>query len=220
MIPIAYRVKPNQIAGPEWIKDYRWDIVAKLPDSAQQNQVPEMLRSLLIDRFKLQTHKESREQNVYVISVSKEGLKLKPAIADPSGLSLDPTRSTQSLTAQQGKLERSADGKIITLSGGPAGVIRMTMPTERDSETTNVEMRVSMAAFTDLLNLDKPVIDLTELKGLYEVALGLPDNAVKGLLRAAMGRWAVRKSQPTQPPLRKDFRKWESSWNYASSPWK
>src|ERR1022692_4432912 len=33
MIPIAYRVKPNQIAGPAWMKNDRWDILAKLPDS-------------------------------------------------------------------------------------------------------------------------------------------------------------------------------------------
>ena len=187
MIPIAYRVKPNQIAGPAWMKNDRWDILAKLPDSASQNQVPEMLRSLLIERFKLQTHKETREQNAYVVSVAKEGLKLKQATADSSALALDANKSTQVLSAQQGKLEQGADGKTMTLSGGPAGVMRLTMPTEQDPETTKIEMRVSIATLTDLLNLDKPVVDLTELRGVYEVSLALPNDSAKGLMRAAMG---------------------------------
>ena len=187
MIPIAYRVKPNQIAGPDWMKNDRWDILAKLPERASQDQAPEMLRSLLFERFKLQTHKETREQNAYAVSVVKEGLKLKPAIADSSALALDANKSTEVVSAQQGKLERSADGKTVTLSGGPAGVMRMTMPTEQDPETTKIEMRVSIATLTDLLNLDKPVVDLTELKDVYEVSLALPNDAAKGLLRAAMG---------------------------------
>lgn len=184
MIPIAYRVKPNQIAGPDWMKNDRWDILAKLPDSASQNQAPEMLRSLLIERFGLQTHKETREQNVYVVSVTKEGPKLRRAIAGSSALALDANKSTEVVSAQQGKLERSPDGKTMTLSGGPAGVMRMTMP---DPETTKIELRVSIATLTDLLNLDKPVVDQTELKDVYEVSLALPNDAAKGLMRAAMG---------------------------------
>jgi hypothetical protein len=86
--------------------------------------------------------------------VAREGLKLTPAIADSSALTLDANKSTEVVSAQQGKLERSADGKTVTLSGGPAGVMRMTMP---DPETTKIEMRVSIGTLTDLLDLDKPV---------------------------------------------------------------
>ncbi len=191
MIAMAYRVKPSQTVGPDWMKNDRWDILAKLPDSASQNQEPEMLRSLLIERFKLQAHKETREQSVYVISVAKEGLKLKQATADSSALALDANKSTQVVSAQQGKLDQSTDGKTTTLSGGPAGVMRMTMPTEQDPETMKIEMRVSIATLIDLLNLDKPVIDMTELTGVYEVALALPNGAVKGLMRAALGMGSV-----------------------------
>src|SRR5215467_9675534 len=61
LLVYAYRVKPYQIAGPSWIRDGRWDIVAKLPEGASQDRVPEMLRSLLVERFKLAAHHESRE---------------------------------------------------------------------------------------------------------------------------------------------------------------
>ncbi len=187
MIAIAYRVKPNQIAGPAWTKDDRWDILAKLPEGSSRDQVPELLRSLLFERFKLQTHKETKEQSAYAVSVVKDGLKLKSASADSSALLLDANHSTEMVNAQQGKLERSADGKSATFSGGPAGVMRITMPTQQDLETTKIEMRVSIAILADLLNLDRPVVDQTGLKGVYEISLALPNDAVKGFMRAAMG---------------------------------
>jgi len=58
----------------------------------------------------------------------------------------------------------------VALSGGP-GVMQMTMPTQEDPETTRIEMRVSIATLTDLLNLDKAVVDLTGLKDVCEVSL-------------------------------------------------
>src|SRR5215468_10033836 len=61
LITYAYRVKPYQIAGPVWIGDGRWDVRAKLPDGQSQDRVPEMMLRLLIDRFKLAAHHESRE---------------------------------------------------------------------------------------------------------------------------------------------------------------
>jgi len=73
----------------------------------------------------------------------------------------------------------------------------MTMPTEQDPETTKIEMRVSIATLTDLLDLDKPVVDLTELRDVYEVSLALPNDAVKGLMRAAMGLGSL--GGPQQP---------------------
>src|SRR5438128_1278715 len=32
LLSYAYRVKPYQIAGPDWMRETRWDILAKLPD--------------------------------------------------------------------------------------------------------------------------------------------------------------------------------------------
>jgi uncharacterized protein (TIGR03435 family) len=42
-----------------------------------------MLQSVLEDRLKLKTHIETRELPVYVLTVAKGGLKMKPAPCDP-----------------------------------------------------------------------------------------------------------------------------------------
>jgi uncharacterized protein (TIGR03435 family) len=61
LIRVAYRVKPYQISGPDWMREERFDIVAKLPDGASTDQVPEMLQALLAERFNLKVHRESKE---------------------------------------------------------------------------------------------------------------------------------------------------------------
>jgi uncharacterized protein (TIGR03435 family) len=59
MIPIAYRVKLYQVAGPDFMGNDHWDILAKIPEGASKDQVPEMLRALLEERFKLKVHAET-----------------------------------------------------------------------------------------------------------------------------------------------------------------
>jgi uncharacterized protein (TIGR03435 family) len=79
LLVYAFRAKPYQISGPSWIRDGRWDIVAKLPEGASQDRGPEMLESLLVERFKLAAHHESRENPAYELVVDKRGPKLKPS---------------------------------------------------------------------------------------------------------------------------------------------
>src|SRR3954469_23087092 len=77
LIIAAYKVKQHQIAGPDWMKTERFDILAKLPEGATKEQVPEMLQSLLAERFGLTFHKEMREQSVMGLVVAKGGHKMK-----------------------------------------------------------------------------------------------------------------------------------------------
>ena len=79
LLVYAFRVKPYQISGPSWIRDGRWDIVAKLPEGTSQDRVPEVVQSLLIERFDLATHHESRENPAYDLIVDKVGPKLRPS---------------------------------------------------------------------------------------------------------------------------------------------
>src|SRR5205823_1483806 len=39
IVGMAYRMKPNQIVGPDWIGRQRYKIAANLPDGASQGQV-------------------------------------------------------------------------------------------------------------------------------------------------------------------------------------
>jgi uncharacterized protein (TIGR03435 family) len=81
----AYRVELFQVAGPSWLSTEQFDIVAKMPDGASADQVPEMLQTMLEQRFGLALHRENKEFSVYALIVGKDGLKLKrpPGYAPP-----------------------------------------------------------------------------------------------------------------------------------------
>src|SRR6478735_2706056 len=63
-VAIAYKVQAPRIVGPDWLGTTRFDILAKLPDGVPPAQVPDMLQALLVQRFKLQAHRENRESAV------------------------------------------------------------------------------------------------------------------------------------------------------------
>ena len=61
------------VGGPDWADTDCFDIVAKAEGIPSRSDVHLMLRRLLIDRFKLRTHVESREISVYNLVVDKSG---------------------------------------------------------------------------------------------------------------------------------------------------
>jgi len=74
----AFGVKfGNQVTGPPWILTERYDIVAKAPDNTPKEQIPLMLRALLLERFKLKLHHETRELPAYALITGKGRLKLQ-----------------------------------------------------------------------------------------------------------------------------------------------
>jgi uncharacterized protein (TIGR03435 family) len=74
----AYKLQAYQIiGGPAWMDSDRFDIAAKAEDKASAEQVAEMIRSLLADRFKMTFHHETKELPVYALLVAKNGSKLK-----------------------------------------------------------------------------------------------------------------------------------------------
>ncbi len=66
----------DQIVGPTWINQTRYDIVAKAPDNTPKEQIPLMLQTLLIDRFKLVLHHETRDLPAYALVMGSGRLKL------------------------------------------------------------------------------------------------------------------------------------------------
>jgi len=177
LIPIAWRVKPHQVSGPAWMANDRWDILAKLPEGASKSQVPEMLQALLPERFKLEAHKETREQSVYVLT---GGANLKEAAGPVAGS--DPG-ATVVATMAQGSVERSADGRTMIMSSPIVGTMRMT---DVGQDAVAVRLNAGIGSLIDLLLLDKAIVDQTGLKGSYEITLMVPNNTAKSLMRAAM----------------------------------
>jgi bla regulator protein blaR1 len=100
LIRLAYSVEDNQISGaPNWVNSDRYDVEAKM-DSATADEVRKlseeqeksvrehMLQALLVDRFKLTIHRETKELPIYSLVVAKNGSKLeesKPGEPDKRG---------------------------------------------------------------------------------------------------------------------------------------
>jgi uncharacterized protein (TIGR03435 family) len=72
----AFAVKVDNIVGPSWLASDCFSIDAKLPQGATRDQLPAMLKSLLIERFKLAAHKESKLRAGYALVVDQKGPRL------------------------------------------------------------------------------------------------------------------------------------------------
>ena len=85
LIRLAYQVKEYQISGPAWMATEKYEIAATMPAGANRSQVPEMLQTLLAERFHLKLHRETRKMAVYALVAAKGGPKLTAATAPANG---------------------------------------------------------------------------------------------------------------------------------------
>jgi len=175
LIVRAYEVAPFQIAGPDYLKTERFDILAKLPSGATEDQVPQMLQALLAERFELTVHKETKELPIYALVIGKNGLKsMKPATAEE-----------QTPEPQEGdRINNTPIGKMImrqTKNGGVAfmpGIGVMNVSSGPNGE--HIEMsNLTMSRLAQLLmsGSDRLIVDKTGLKGSYQVAFDEPMNS-------------------------------------------
>jgi uncharacterized protein (TIGR03435 family) len=145
LMAFAYEVQAEQIVGgPDWMNKDRYDIAA-VPDvegAPNPQQVRTMIQKLLVDRFKLKFHKDTRELSAFVITVGKGGEKLPPTQLNGPlpGIGLRPATGGLTVTVRNGTLH-------------------------------------DFTGFLQMLVLDRPVVDRTELKGKYDFSLTfLPDE--------------------------------------------
>ncbi len=79
----AFEIKTSdQIQGSAWISTERFDVNAKAPDHTPPDQILKMLQTLLIARFQLELHHETREFPAYVLIAGKGKLKMEESKAD------------------------------------------------------------------------------------------------------------------------------------------
>jgi len=101
----AFRVQPPQVDAPDFTRDEFFDIQATLPEGATREQVPEMLQSMLAERFKLAYHRETRQFQMTVLTVGKSGMKL-PRLPDGTRMASTSNRLSDGTirTTQTGSL--------------------------------------------------------------------------------------------------------------------
>lgn len=156
----AFKVFEYQIAAPEWTKNLRFDVVAKLPPGvkpapfstrAEDDEFALMIRSLLEERFEMKSHQESRKMPVYELRVAEGGHRMQevdaPGPPSPAGPPVD------------------QDG-FPNIPGGDG----MKLLGDRGRIQFRAQSMVHVAHFIST-QVDRPVLDATGLKGRYALTL-------------------------------------------------
>ena len=169
LIMMAYKVKQHQVVGPDWMKNQRFDILAKIPEGGTKEQVPEMIQGLLAERFGLTFHKETREQPVYGLLVAKGGPKLKESSKEDEPAPKPDEKGGNTINFGGGQIRQSGNTMVVKANDQP-GTMKMTMV---DGKMKMESTKVKMDAFAEMLSrfIGKPVVDMTELKGAYDTTV-------------------------------------------------
>jgi uncharacterized protein (TIGR03435 family) len=158
LIDFAYTTDDDrQVVGlPGWISSKRYDIDARVGDAevAAMSKLPQsynpyrfMQQSLLVDRFKLKVHFETRELPLYALVVAKGGPKLKASVMDPA----NPAETVKPRSLRLGIGTASGEGTTI-------GMLAEIL--ERQAEVGNPPG-----------GRGRTVVDKTNLTGLYDWTL-------------------------------------------------
>jgi uncharacterized protein (TIGR03435 family) len=180
---VAYRLPTDRVLGPDWLGSTRFDLQANLPAGARQDQIPDMLQALFVERFKARAHRESREMPVYTLEVAKGGFTLDKVSADRDA-------------GPPGGVETSG-------AGGPQGV---TVDMGRGSSWSLTPARfegrkLSMAALAQVLTpfAGRPVLNRTGIDGQYDISFAVSEQDFRGLMvRSANASGAVLPPQAQQ----------------------
>lgn len=79
ILTMANGINNYQLEGPAWIDTERYDIAANVPPGATKEQCNQMLQNLLVERFRMAVHHETRKFEGYRLVIGKNGAKLKEA---------------------------------------------------------------------------------------------------------------------------------------------
>ena len=79
LIQQAYDLRDDQISGPDWLSNHGYDIAATSGAPVSHATMRTMLQNLLVERFHLATHWETRVKAIYRMVAMPNGPKMKPA---------------------------------------------------------------------------------------------------------------------------------------------
>src|SRR5215467_13269664 len=142
MMKLMYKITDGQIVGaPDWINNTRFDVSARAEHPDNLDNLHIMFQNMLADRFKLQFLRETRTLPAWVVTVDKNGTKMK---VNPSA--------------------EPWDIPIKFSGGGPP-------PTPPTFTATHANMEYLCWWLGQQINgtqqIDRPVVDQTGLKGFY-----------------------------------------------------
>jgi uncharacterized protein (TIGR03435 family) len=168
----GFHVEEDHIVGaPGWVKTNRYDVQAKVsPDDAPRldklkfDDRRSMLLPLLVERFNLKYHHETREMTSYTLLVEKGGPKMKASEVQPPPPDAKPPDSGANPKPGEPGAERPQQRRMLRYMG--RGHL------EAEGSDTRMLARVLSQ------QLGRTVIDKTGLTGSYDYTLQwTPDDA-------------------------------------------
>jgi uncharacterized protein (TIGR03435 family) len=141
LVTTAFDLRPFQLSAPDWLDNEHFDVTAKVPAGAGKEQFSEMMQDLLVDRFGLRYHRESKETQGFELVIAGSGPKLDRKAPVPEGFSPMPP--------------------------GMAGM--MTDGVRTRSQWLRTPLDRFAAVLSHFAG--RPVVDATGLTGRYDLAL-------------------------------------------------
>lgn len=179
VIAKAYRTETYLVTAPEWTTQERVVIQALMPEGVTKDQLPEMLKDLLVQRFHLAAHVTSLPEAVFALVTVKTGPKLRPP-RDVDQATCAGWSDKRGFDDFQGcnSIRQLGSGTVTkqVSVGGPNGPALFEITSDGDVREEYLRMtmqqlarRMSIPCAVGCLNL--PVIDRTGVAGEWDVAI-------------------------------------------------
>jgi uncharacterized protein (TIGR03435 family) len=149
--PATGSFRMQVVGGPAWMDSSRYEIVAKpAAQAARAEMYGPILQSLLEDRFKLKVHRETKEGRVFLLTIAKNGPKLRAA------------KEGACIAANINRRAETGPAKI-PVCGAP----KISSPGTLEIYGATI---ANLCAQLGLI-LDREVVDKTELTGKFDIRL-------------------------------------------------
>jgi uncharacterized protein (TIGR03435 family) len=183
LLTYAFDVKTYQLeGGPKWMTTDYVDITAVADANATPADVRAMVKTLLVDRFKLRAHGDTREAPVHVLTVARSDGRLGPDLKRTTPDCERQLEARKNGSAPPAPASRTIEFQTTTPTCGggrmmatPTGGFRAVFG---GTEVTRLISLISSA-------VEGPVIDRTGLSGLIDYTLEyMPDRPTARSLTA------------------------------------
>ena len=199
-----YALRGMIVGGPDWVAERHFDIDARAAGTPTPAQYTQMIRQLLVDRFKLKTHIEPRPLDVYSLVLARTDGRLGPRLRPAS------SECTAELEAARERERAWLAGSVALPTAEPRP------PCNARVSGNNGMMRISggrsmnelageLRSWTGL-----KVVDQTGLRGDYEADLEFdrratssvavnPDSSKPSIFTAVQEQLGLRLQRSREP---------------------
>jgi len=151
------KVPENMIDGPGWMASERYDVICKANPKSTDDELFEMARNMMVERFKLVSHTEKRPMPAYALTAGKS-------------VKLTPTTDATNVGCPAVPADPAAKD--------PPGVVHRVCHAISMDDLAHLLPSIAPAYFEGL-----PVVNMTDLKGAFDFHV---DWMGRGAYNAAM----------------------------------